>query len=173
MQVVIVKIQDRLIVPLPGRLSQKLPSRGVASGEVTLGETKTLVVLEPDGRGSHWFALDQVFPQKPPLREGEVIDLEIEPSGDWLEPPVPRDFMDQLKRKQEIYSLWQDISPLARWDWVRWIRSTKQEKTREKRILAALDKMAHGERRPCCFNRNLCTVPELSRGGQLLKPEET
>lgn len=41
---------------------------------------------------------------------------------------------------------------LARVDWIHWIVSAKQAKTRAKRISDACSKLAAGERRVCCFD---------------------
>ncbi len=41
---------------------------------------------------------------------------------------------------------------LARVDWVHWVVTAKQAKTRAKRINDALDKLASGEKRVCCFD---------------------
>ena len=43
------------------------------------------------------------------------------------------------------------------------IRATHNPETRSRRIEVALSKIKAGERRPCCFNRNQCTEPEVSK----------
>jgi len=56
---------------------------------------------------------------------------------------------------------------------MRWIRATKNDDTRKRRIEVALSKLTAGMRRPCCFNRNLCTEPSVSHNGVLLAPTPT
>jgi hypothetical protein len=51
---------------------------------------------------------------------------------------------------------------MARWGWLRWIRATNNRETLGRRIEVALSKLRGGDRSPCCFNRNLCTEPEVS-----------
>lgn len=46
---------------------------------------------------------------------------------------------------------WQDITPLARNEWICWITSAKKEETRRKRIERALSMLSEGKRRPCCW----------------------
>jgi uncharacterized protein YdeI (YjbR/CyaY-like superfamily) len=46
---------------------------------------------------------------------------------------------------------WNDITPLARNEWICWIQQAKKEETKERRLKIMLDKLAFGERRPCCF----------------------
>jgi hypothetical protein len=71
----------------------------------------------------------------------------------------------------KIQELWNEITPMARWEWVRWLNATKNAETRERRVDVSISKMAHGKRRPCCFNLSACTDPDLSRSGRLLEPE--
>ena len=66
-----------------------------------------------------------------------------------------------------------DITPMARWDWIRWIRSTKQQETCKRRIENALAMLKSGKRRPCFFNRNICTEPYISNNGVLLEQNQT
>lgn len=50
-----------------------------------------------------------------------------------------------------VRALWQDITPLARNEWVCWVTSGKKAETRNIRIKKALSKMKSGMRRPCCW----------------------
>ena len=43
---------------------------------------------------------------------------------------------------------------MARRDWVAWVTSGKKAETRVKRIVVAIDKLASGQRRACCFDRS-------------------
>lgn len=48
-------------------------------------------------------------------------------------------------------SLWQDITPLARNEWICWVISGKKAETRGIRIEKTLSKLSGGMRRPCCW----------------------
>ena len=156
------------ILRIPEAASRQLPSRGLVCVEGTANDVPFNTVLEPDGRGGHWFKVDKALQATLEAEPGDAAELKLTPSTDWPEPDVPEDLSQALMRNPVVYTLWKDITPLARWDWIRWIRSTKSRETRRRRIDAACDKMAKGERRPCCFNRNMCTVPEVSHSGVLL-----
>jgi len=104
---------------------------------------------------------------------GDTVKLEIESTKDWPEPKVPADIQKALAADSQAHALWTKITPMARWDWIRWIRATLQPETRNRRIEVALSKLKHGERRPCCFNRTACTVAEVSKLGALLEPGQT
>lgn len=99
---------------------------------------------------------------------GDTITLDVEVSREWPEPHLPEDLEKALKNSQKAYKTWEDVTPAAHWDWIRWIRSTKNPETRKKRIEVARSKLESGMRRPCCFNRNVCTEAEVSNNGVLL-----
>ena len=128
--------------------------------------------LEPDGKGSHWFRVDKTMLEGAGADAGDTVSLAIEPTKEWPEPEVPADLKSALTDSPQVHKLWMHITPMARWDWIRWIRATKQLETRKRRIEVACSKLKAGTRRPCCFNRNLCTEPYVSNNGVLLEPRE-
>jgi uncharacterized protein YdeI (YjbR/CyaY-like superfamily) len=101
---------------------------------------------------------------------GDKVKLAIEPSKEWPEPVLPKDLKAALMGNPEVLTIWKNITPMARWDWIRWIRATMNQDTRKRRIETAFSKLKSGERRPCCFNRTVCTVSEVSKNGMLLEP---
>ncbi len=129
--------------------------------------------LEPDGKGSHWFKVDQTLSKAIKADAGDTVALAIEPVKEWSEPKVPPDLKKALAALPHAQSLWMEITPMARWDWVRWIGGTKNLETRKKRIGVALSKLKAGDRRPCCFDRTSCTEPYVSNNGVLLEPMGT
>jgi len=64
---------------------------------------------------------------------------------------IPEDFRSSLAADLLALSAWQDITPVAQRDFVTWIESAKQEKTRLGRIRKACSMLAAGKRRPCCY----------------------
>lgn len=158
------------ILQLPQDASAQLPSRGQVMVEGTINGFSFQTPLEPDGRGSHWFRIDDTLSKAAHIRVGDTVALEIEPSKHWPEPSVPADIQKALAGDAQVHTLWTKITPMARWEWIRWIRSTGRKETRKKRIEVALSKMRNGERRPCCWNRNLSTEPSVSKNGALLEP---
>jgi hypothetical protein len=156
------KIGSWNVLELPKSASAKLPSRGLVMVKGTINGAPLLTALEPDGKGSHWFKLDK--PTKAPLT------LAIEPTKDWPEPQVPADIKKGLAAVPRAHDLWQKITPMARWEWIRWIRATNNQETRQRRIEVACSKLKSGMRRPCCFNASMCTEPSVSKNGVLLGP---
>ncbi len=167
------KIGDWTILRLPESASAELPSRGMALVEGTINGFASKIVLEPDGKGSHWFRVDAGLREAAGIDTGDMVTVAVEPSKAWPEPEVPADLHQALSSDPQANALWVKITPMARWDWLRWIRSTSNRETRSRRIEVALSKLKAGERRPCCFNRNLCTEPEVSKNGVLIEPTQT
>jgi hypothetical protein len=167
------KIGDWTILRLPESASANLPSRGMALVEGTINGFHSKIVLEPDGMGSHWFRVDSGLREAAGIHAGDPVTMAVEPSKEWPEPEVPADVNKALASDPQANALWVEITPMARWDWLRWIRATNNQETRSRRIEVALSKLEAGERRPCCFNRNLCTEPEVSKNGVLIQPMQT
>ncbi len=161
---------DWTILRLPEGASAKLPSRGMALVEGIINGFHSKLVLEPDGKGSHWFRIDPGLREAAGINEGDPVMVAVEPSKEWPEPEVPADLNQALESDPQANALWLQITPMARWDWLRWIRATNNQETRSRRIEVAVSKLRAGERRPCCFNRNLCTEPEVSKNGVLIEP---
>lgn len=172
------KIKDWTILHLPEDASAKLPARGMlmVKGEINGVPFKTL--LEPDGKygpglkPSHWFAPDKTLLKAANAAAGDVVKVSLEPTKEWVEPEVPEDLKQALATSPKAEALWNDITPLARWDWIRWIRAVKTPETRQKHIEVMMDKLNKGMRRPCCFNRNLCSQPAVSKNWILLGPTQ-
>ena len=156
----------------PESASAKLPSRGMTMVEGTINGFRFQAALEPDGKGSHWFRVDDTLRAAVGAGAGDMITLEIAPAKDWPAPEVPADLQAALVANPQAHTLWMKITPSARWDWIRWIRATNEPDTRRRRIEVACSKLKAGTRRPCCFNRNLCTEPYVSHNWVLREPTQ-
>lgn len=164
------EVNDRLILRLPEGASKQLPSRGQVYVKGVINDTPFQAALEPDGKWSHWLHIDKKMQKTTGLQVGDKATAEIESSKDWPEPEVPADIQEALDAAPDVQKLWQSITPMARWEWIRWIGATANSETRTRRIEAGFSKLRGGERRPCCFNRSMCCVPEVSKNGVLLVP---
>lgn len=174
----LISINSWTILRLPAEASAKLPSRGMLMVKGTLNGIPFKTLLEPDGKygkglkPSHWFHPDKKLLDDAHATVGGTVEVALEPSKEWIEPEVPEDVKKALSTSVKANALWKDITPMARWDWIRWIRAVKTPQTREKHIQVALDKLNRGMRRPCCFNRNLCSEPHVSHNWVLLEPNQ-
>lgn len=64
---------------------------------------------------------------------------------------LPQDLKKALVALPAALETWDDITPLARNEWICWIESAKKIETREKRIAWGCSDLAEGKRRPCCW----------------------
>ncbi|GGL44952.1 DUF1905 domain-containing protein [Phycicoccus endophyticus] len=159
------------LVRLPAQASAALPSRGQVAARASLRGVGFDTVVEPDGRRGHWLRVEDALAREAGLSAGEHVDVELQVATQWPEPQVPADLSEALGAAPEhIRELWRDITPMARWEWVRWVGATRSPETRAKRVRVGLDKMDHGTRRPCCFDLSACTDPDVARGGKLPEP---
>jgi hypothetical protein len=159
------------VLRLPQTASKNLPSRGQVAVHGTINGVEFGTVLEPDGNSGHWMRVDDTLQHAAGISAGEDATLDIEVTKDWPEPSVPQDLAAALAAApQQIRDLWNETTPMARWEWVRWVNATKNPDTRSRRVEVSISKMNSGKRRPCCFNLSACTDPDLSKNGRLLEP---
>lgn len=162
------------ILSVPEDESIKLPSRGQISVTVTINNYEFKAVLEPDGRWSHWVRIDNALEKSAGVSSGDTVDVEITTSKDWPEPNVPKDFEKALNTaSQKVKDKWKDITPMARWEWIRWVNATSSTDTRAIRIEKSISKLDGKHRRPCCFNLAACTEPYVSKSGRLMQVDGT
>ena len=64
---------------------------------------------------------------------------------------LPTDFRKAIFSDSNAKKVWQDITPLARNEWICWVISGKKAETRGIRINKAISKLKGGMRRPCCW----------------------
>jgi Bacteriocin-protection, YdeI or OmpD-Associated/Domain of unknown function (DUF1905) len=167
----LLKLGSLTLLRLPKSASARLPSRGMVMIEGTINGLHFKAPLEPDGNRGHWLNVEKDMLKAAKADAGDTITLEIEVSRELPEPEVPDDLKDVLKHSERAHRTWKDTTPAAHWEWIRWIRSTRNPETRKKRVEVACSKLEAGMRRPCCFNSNVCTVTEVSRNGVLLESE--
>jgi hypothetical protein len=164
------KIDSSTILRLPEKASRKLPSRGQVAVQGTLNGHQFQTVLEPDGYFGHWMRIDTKLQRAAALTAGDSATLEVKALQSWPEPNVPRDLETALAAApQKIQDLWKVITPMARWEWVRWVNATPNPDTRKRRVEVSISKMKSGKRRPCCFNLASCTDPNLSKNSRLIE----
>ena len=64
---------------------------------------------------------------------------------------LPDDLRHAIVRDAAALATWQDITPLARNEWICWVTSAKKQETRDKRIDWGRENLSEGKRRPCCW----------------------
>lgn len=148
------KDQPWAFVVLPKTVSDKLPRRGRTTVEGTLNDHPFQVTLQPDGELSHWLKVDQNLLDASAAVVGGTVVLEIAPVANEPEPIVPPDLKNALTASPEATKVWDATTTIARVDWIHWIESAKQSKTRNSRVENACDMLASGKKRVCCFDQS-------------------
>lgn len=165
-------LKDWVILPVLKDESVKLPSRGQISITGSINGHEFKAVLEPDGRWSHWLRVTDELQKVAGIKPGDTVKVEMTTSNIWPEPNLPDDFREVLATApQKVKDKWKDITPMARWEWIRWMNATLSQETRAVRIEKTISKLNGKHRRPCCFNLAACTEPYLMKSGQLMEPE--
>jgi hypothetical protein len=165
-------LKDWVILPVPKDESLKLGSRGQISVTGKLNGHEFTAVLEPDGRWSHWLRVTDDMRERAGVQAGDAVQVELTNGAPWPEPTVPKDLKDALKvAPQKVKDKWDDITPMARWEWIRWMNATLSQETRKVRIEKTVSKLNGTHRRPCCFNLAACTEPHVMKSGRLMEVE--
>jgi len=139
------------LLTLPKNASAKLPSRGMTMVEGTINSFPFRAALEPDGKGSHSLRVNKAMHDAAGADAGDTVTVEITRAGEEAEVRVPMDLRRALAAAPLARAGWEDITPMARRDWIFSISSAKQPETRGRRIEKACDMLASGKRRLCCF----------------------
>lgn len=64
---------------------------------------------------------------------------------------LPADLQKALAANPAALAAWEDITPLARNEWICWTVTVKQQKTRDEHVKRAIEELTEGKRRPCCW----------------------
>ncbi len=64
---------------------------------------------------------------------------------------LPKDLREALIVNTVALDAWNDITPLARNEFICWVEDAKQAPTRARRIRRTQEELEEGMRRPCCW----------------------
>jgi uncharacterized protein YdeI (YjbR/CyaY-like superfamily) len=64
---------------------------------------------------------------------------------------LPADLRKALAADAEALAAWEDITPLARNEWICWTISVKKDETRLQHVERLCSQLKEGKRRPCCW----------------------
>ncbi len=130
---------------LPKAASEKFPRRGRTTAEVSVNGYGFEATLEPDGQLSHWLRISAEQLEAAGAGSGDVVKVEIAPVQQEPEPEIPPDLAVALAANPDARAGWDSTTTIARLDWIHWMTSARQAKTREKRINDACDMLATGK----------------------------
>lgn len=64
---------------------------------------------------------------------------------------LPADLKKALLANPKALAAWENITPLARNEWICWTTTVKQQKTRDEHVRRTVKELTEGKRRPCCW----------------------
>ena len=64
---------------------------------------------------------------------------------------LPEDLQETLASDAEALVAWEDLTPLARNEWICWTISVKKPETRRQHVERVRTELEEGVRRPCCW----------------------
>jgi bacteriocin resistance YdeI/OmpD-like protein len=64
---------------------------------------------------------------------------------------LPTDLSKALAANSKVLALWEDITSLARNEFICWVENAKGIETRNRRIQRTCEELLEGQRRPCCW----------------------
>src|SRR3989344_1502921 len=64
---------------------------------------------------------------------------------------VPADLRAVLIADGAAYAKWEDLTPLARNEWICWVEFVKKPETRRDHVERVCQELKVGKRRPCCW----------------------
>lgn len=64
---------------------------------------------------------------------------------------LPADLRKALLSSPKALAAWEDITPLARNEWICWTVTVKSAETRKNHIERTVTELKEGKRRPCCW----------------------
>ena len=64
---------------------------------------------------------------------------------------VPLDLRKALTADKAALAIWNDLTPLARNEWICWVIEVKKDQTRKEHIKRVITELKEGMHRPCCW----------------------
>ena len=64
---------------------------------------------------------------------------------------VPADLREALTSDLQALTAWEDLTPLARNEWICWVTFVKKDETRKEHVKRTISELKEGMRRPCCW----------------------
>lgn len=64
---------------------------------------------------------------------------------------VPNDLYQALTADESALERWEDLTPLARNEWICWTITCKKPETRQNHVERTVSELLEGKRRPCCW----------------------
>lgn len=111
---------------LPRDMSARLPTRSEVAVQGRLAGQPFQVTLEPDAAGGHWMKIEPQLMAQAGVSIGDTVAVSMSVMAQQPEPELPADWRAALAEDQAARATWDDISAVARRDWIQWMTSGKK-----------------------------------------------
>jgi len=64
---------------------------------------------------------------------------------------IPKDLNEVILGESGVVTLWNNLTPLARNEWICWVTFPKKEETRKEHVKRVVAELKEGKKRPCCW----------------------
>ena len=71
--------------------------------------------------------------------------------SDGVAHKMPEDLRKALLSSAPAMTAWENITPLARNEWICWVEAVKKQETRDEHVIRVVSQLKEGKRRPCCW----------------------
>jgi hypothetical protein len=142
------KAEAGALLALPEAVAVEL--EGMESAEGTINGHPFRATLDRMERGCCSIRVNKAMLRGASAGIGDTVQLAI--LGPEPKLVVPSDLRAAMRACKPAKALWDDMTEMARRDYVRWIEGTRNPETRVRRVERTVEQLAEGKRRPCCFN---------------------
>lgn len=84
-------------------------------------------------------------------QKGTIVSMAANRISGGTAHRLPPDLRQALAANQKAVKRWEDLTPLARNEWICWTTFVKQDKTRQDHVRRVVQELNEGKRRPCCW----------------------
>lgn len=134
-------------IDLPFDVAKAWGSRGRVSVKGTINGFAFRSSIFPNGNGTHHMMVNKAMKEGAAAGAGDSVSVVLEPDTAERTIAVPADLKRAVKANRAAASLFDQLSPSCRKEYVEWIDSAKREETRKTRITKAVEMLAAGKRR--------------------------
>jgi uncharacterized protein YdeI (YjbR/CyaY-like superfamily) len=64
---------------------------------------------------------------------------------------VPKDMEKALTSNEQMLTIWNNLTPIQRNEWICWVTIVKKSETRVEHIDRMVEELKEGKRQPCCW----------------------
>lgn len=97
--------------------------------------------------------------RKPPLLATAANSAQVSSPGGFVTNAFPqgtvheagKDLQAAVRSNPEVLTLWENLTPLGRNEFICWVEDAKQPATRQRRIDRTCEELLEGKKRPCCW----------------------